>query len=55
MNERFIRLLREYSFFELILCFGLVVAIHEDISLGGVSMHIAKEEDVSAVKCLLHH
>lgn len=48
-------LLRKDLFFSAILYFGLIVSIHEHVSLGGVSVKVAEEKYVSALKRFFHH
>ena len=48
-------LLREYSLFSSVSGFLLVVSVHKHVSLGGMSVKVAEEEYVPALKGLLHH
>ena len=48
-------LLREHSFFELVLHPCLIVSVHEHILLNRVSMKIAEKKDVARLQSLLHH
>ena len=58
LRGKFVRaydLLWEDSLFELVLGLGLGVAIHEDVLLNRVTMHVAEEEYVTTLKGLFHH